>query len=452
MASPRILVVDDKASARALVRRVLEPEGYEVLEAGGVAEAISVQAAGALDVVLTDLRMPDADGICGIRQLRAVDPELPIVMLTAYATVDTALEAMKSGAFDYLQKPIDPAQLTYAIDRALGHKRLLDENRRLREKLTGVRSETRLITRAPAMIELLALTERVAQTDLTVLVEGESGTGKELVARRVHLLSRRSAQVFLSINCSAIPENLLESELFGYEQGAFSGAEQARPGFFAEAEGGTLMLDEIGDMSTALQPKLLRVLQEAEFYPVGRRSPRRCDVRIICCTHRNLPELVEEGGFREDLYYRIDHARLRIPPLRERLEDIPILAKHFLAAARQSFDTAAVRIGAAAMEQLVAYHWPGNVRQLSAVIERACLTAAAAELGPDDLPPEVRGGAGTPAQTGELDYRRAREAFEAAYLERLMTASNGQVAEAAKRSNLHRATLYEKLTRHGIKT
>ncbi|MCK6544777.1 sigma-54 dependent transcriptional regulator [Myxococcota bacterium] len=461
--APTILVIDDKDSARALVRRILEPAGYRVLEAPGVVEAQDVQSREHLDMVLSDLRMNDIDGIEGMSRLRAVDPELPVIIITAYASVDTALEAMKTGAFDYLSKPIEPEALKYSVERAIAHRRLVDENKKLREKLSGTRQESRFIARAKVMVDLLRLVERVAPTDLPVLIEGDSGAGKELIARRVHALSKRAHKRFLSINCSAIPETLLESELFGYEKAAFSGATTARPGFFAEADGGTLMLDEIGDMSLGLQPKLLRVLQEGEYYPLGERAPRRCDVRIICATNRDLVHMVEEGTFREDLYYRIDRARLRIPPLRERPEDIAPLAEYYLEQSKDRFATEATRISPDAMRALLAYKWRGNVRELAAVIERSCLAARGPVIEVDDLPPEITAtpsavdhgasaGSSEPPSLESLDYRAAREAFEARYLAQLMEAAEGNVAKAAKIANIHRATLYEKLTRHGIAT
>lgn len=452
-----ILVIDDKDSARALVRRILEPAGYRVFEAESVALGQEVQARERLDMVLSDLRMADVDGIEGMVRLRAVDPELPVVIITGFASVESALSAMKSGAFDYLSKPLDPDALKYAVERAIAHRRLLEENRHLREKLSGARPEARFIARSKVMVDLLRLVERVAVTDLPVLIEGDSGSGKELFARRVHSLSRRAKEKFLSINCSAIPEALLESELFGFEKAAFSGATVARPGFFAEADRGTLMLDEIGDMSLGLQPKLLRVLQEGEYYPLGERAPRRCDVRIICATNRDLAQMVEEGTFREDLYYRIDRARIRIPPLRERVEDIAPLAEYYLEQSRSRFGAEASRISPDAMRALLGYRWRGNVRELAAVIERACLAARGPVIEVGDLPPELTSPTATrpgaapgaaPVALEDLDYRTARDVFEARYLEQLMAAAQGNVARAAKIANLHRATLYEKLTRH----
>ncbi|MFZ4579846.1 MAG: sigma-54-dependent transcriptional regulator, partial [Myxococcota bacterium] len=337
MKKPTILFIDDQKSARDLFSRQLDPERFRPLTAPGVLAAEELIRQEAPDVIVTDLRMPDIDGLDGLERFHTLDPELPVILITAFGTVETAVEAMKRGAFDYVRKPFDTGELEIVIDRALGHRNLLRENARLRSEVARKSASDDIICRAPAMMSVMDLAARVAPSDFSVLILGESGTGKDLFAKRIHQLSNRASAPFVSLNCSAIPEHLLESELFGHEKGAFSGATNARAGFFAEADGGTLFLDEIGDMSPNLQPKLLRVLQNGEYYRVGSRRLTKTDVRLVCASNRRIEELVEKGQFRQDLYYRINTVRIALPPLRQRTEDIPLLVEHFLQKLRKTF-------------------------------------------------------------------------------------------------------------------
>ena len=452
MKRPNILFIDDQQSARDLFMRLLDPHKYKPIVAPGVAAAEEYLRHETADCVVTDLRMPDIDGLEGLERLHATDPDLPVVLITAFGTVETAVEAMKRGAFDYLRKPFDPDELEIVIDRAIAHRQLLRENQRLRSEVARRAASEDIICAAPAMAAVMDLVARVAPSDFSVLMLGESGTGKDVFAKRIHQLSERSSQSFVSINCSAIPEHLLESELFGHEKGAFSGATQAREGFFAEADGGTLFLDEIGDMSLALQPKLLRVLQNGEYYRVGSRRLAKTDVRLVCASNRAIEDLVEHGQFRQDLYYRINTVRIDLPPLRERVEDIPSLIEHFLRRLAAHHPRMPNAVSAQAMQLLLEYGWPGNVRELEHVIERASLVCDGEEIRPESLPRELRGRGGGAYAPGPVDkpYKDARRAFEYGYFVQLLDRAGHNVQKAAELAGLHRSTLYEKLAALGV--
>ncbi len=375
----RILVVDDQESARSMLGRYLTAFGYEPRLADSVSAAMATVARERVDLVITDLRMPGLDGLEGLRQLRAFDAGLPTIMLTAHATVETAVQAMKLGAFEYLRKPFEPEELEIVVARALEHRRLVEENQKLKAEVSSRYRLENIIGRAPSMQRLFELVRKVASVDVPVLVSGESGTGKDLVARAIHGLGTRAAATFLSINCAAVPENLLESELFGHERGAFSGAERARLGYFREADGGTLFLDEIGDMSLGQQAKLLRVLESGELIPVGAERPVHVDVRVIAATNQDLEEMARTQRFRRDLLFRIDTVHIRLPPLRERREDIVVLVAHFLEHAPVRPGGSVPRLGKTAMRKLLDYGWPGNVRELEHAIEHAVLVAERTE-------------------------------------------------------------------------
>ena len=441
---PRVFVIDDLEAARQMMDRALS-RSFQVETYASVAEALAAAEAQPPDVIVTDLRMPGIDGLAGLRLFRDKGVDAPVIVVTAYAAVETAVEAMKAGAFEYLRKPVDPEALELLIARAAEHSGLRRENARLHRELAGTRSILGVVGRSPPMQALVELLERIAPTDVPLLIEGESGTGKDLVARAVHAMSRRAARPFVSLNMSAIPETLAESELFGYERGAFSGATMARRGFFAEAEGGTFFLDEIGAMAASLQPKLLRVLQDGEYVPVGSRRMCKADVRIVAATNDDLKARVAEGKFREDLYYRIHVMPVRLPPLRERREDIPLLVEHFVRKNAQRLGRPALAPGPEVLRALLDYRWPGNVRELEHSIERALLLAQGEVLRLEDLPPEVR--APEPEESG---YRRERDQWERHYLEALLREAGGSVARAAELAGLHRSTLYEKLSRHQL--
>jgi two-component system response regulator HydG len=446
---PRVMVIDDLDSARQMVKRSIG-RSFEILDFASVAEALPALDRAEFDCIVTDLRMPGIDGLEGLRRFKQKVPGVPVVIMTAFATVETAIEAMKAGALDYLKKPFEPDELELVVTRAVEHGRLRRENARLRDALGGAFSVKGMVGESAAVKELLRVTERIAPSDVPVLIEGESGTGKDLLARAIHGLSRRAAGPYLALNMSAIPENLAESELFGHEKGAFTGADQPRAGFFAEAEGGTLFLDEIGLLPPLLQPKLLRVLQDGEYIPVGSRKPRRADVRVVCATNEDLKKSVAEGKFREDLYYRIRVVPLRLPPLRERKEDIPLLVDHLVRKQALRLGRPPLVPDADAMRALLDHDWPGNIRELEHALERALLLASGEALVPADFPPEIAARPRPETETGEGRYRRARDAWERKYLEDLLREAGGSVGKAAELAGLHRSTLYEKLARYGL--
>ncbi len=442
---PRVAVIDDLEPARQMLSRVLSP-AFEVGCHASVAEALASFELESPDVIVTDLRMPGIDGLQGLRLFRDKGIDAPVIVITAYASVETAVEAMKAGAFEYLRKPVDPEALELLVKRAAEHGGLRRENARLRRELQGARSVQGIVGRSPVMQQMIAVLERVAPTDVPVLIEGESGTGKDLVARAIHAMSRRAARPYVSLNMSAIPEQLAESELFGHEKGAFSGATVARHGFFAEAEGGTFFLDEIGALTQSLQPKLLRVLQDGDYIPVGSRHPRKADVRILCATNEDLKARVAEGTFREDLYYRIHVMPVRLPPLRSRREDIPSLVEHFVRKHALRLGRPPLSPSPEAMRALLDHRWPGNVRELENCIERALLLAKGEAIERADLPPEL---CATEEET-DGSYRRERDHWEQQYLAQLLREASGSVAKAAEIAGLHRSTLYEKLARYKL--
>jgi two-component system response regulator HydG len=451
-AKPKLMVIDDLDSARAMMKRTLA-RSYEVFDFASVMEALPAVERAEFDCIVTDLRMPGIDGLEGLRRFQQKVPGIPVILVTAFATVETAVEAMKAGAFDYLKKPFDPEELELLVGRAVEHARLVRDNQRLRTELKGGAGIHGIIGRSQSMKDLTSILQRIAPSDVPILIEGESGTGKDLLARAAHAMSSRAAGPYVALNMSAIPENLAEAELFGHEKGAFTGAEQAREGFFAEAEGGTLVLDELGLLTPALQPKLLRVLQDGEYIPVGSRKPRKASVRVVAATNEDLGRLVKEGKFREDLWFRLRVVPVRLPPLRERREDIPLLIEHFVQKHALRLARPPLQPDATALRALIDHRWPGNIRELEHAIERGLLLAQGSAITLADLPPEL---SATPAAEaaagGEAGgrYRAARDAWERRFFEDVLREAGGSVAKAAELSGIHRSTLYEKLTRYGL--
>jgi DNA-binding NtrC family response regulator len=444
----RLLIVDDEPMLVRAIARHFRGDAYLVRSAGTGAEALAVLAAEPVDVVLLDVRLPDLSGPEVLDVTRRQHPDVQVVMMTAHATIQTAVDAMRKGAYDFLTKPFEPPEaLVHAVERAAERKRLLDRNRFLEQRLDLTDDYYGIVGSAPAMRRLFALIEAVRHASSSVLVRGESGTGKELVARALHHGSPRRQKPFVAVNCSALPDALLESELFGHAKGAFTGADRPREGLFEAASGGTLLLDEIGDMPLALQVKLLRVLQEGEVRRIGETQSRKVDVRIIAATHVDLARAVADGRFREDLFYRLNVIALETPPLRERREDIPQLAYHFLRrhAARQKR-----RIDGFSPETLArfqAYGWPGNVRELENAVERAVvLTRGAvieADVLPDTLADPSRASAPPAGQLSAEPFQiakaRAVEAFEARYVREALERSAGNLSEAARLAGLDRS-------------
>jgi DNA-binding NtrC family response regulator len=370
-ARPHILLVDDDERLRNAAGKVLASEGYSVVSAASGQEALEVLRQEAVALVVSDLRLPDLDGIALLKQVRELLPEAEVVMITGYGSIEKAVEAMQLGAYDFLQKPLDSAALLKTVAKALEKQRLTSENRRLRNQLQQRRGIEALIGDSPQMEAVKQLIRQIAPTDINVLIQGESGTGKEIAADALHHLSGRRAHPFVKISCAAIPETLLESELFGHERGAFTGANAARPGKFELADGGTLLLDEIAEMTPQLQAKLLRVLQDGIFQRLGGSKEFQVNVRVLCATHADIPKAIGEGKFRHDLYYRINTVQIVLPPLRERREDIALLAGHFLSRFATVMGKDISAIAPAALDQLLAHTWSGNVRELEHVIQRA---------------------------------------------------------------------------------
>jgi two-component system NtrC family response regulator len=384
-----ILIVDDEKNYLLVLETLLAEVGYEVITCDNVRDALEITTSHDLDLVITDMRMPGADGMEFLAQLRGREPELPVIMMTAYATVEKAVEAMKRGAFDYITKPFKNEELILTIRKAIEMHRLKQENLLLSQELQERFKFDNIVGRSKVMRQMYEIVEKVAQTRASVLITGESGTGKELIARAIHFNSPRRAKPFISVNCSALPETLLESELFGHERGAFTGAVTQRKGRFELAHNGTLFLDEVADMSTALQVKLLRVLQEMKFERVGGTVTLEVDARLVAASNRDLKQEVGLGGFREDLYYRLKVVHIKVPPLRERRDDIPLLVHHFLRKVAHSNGLPVKGICHEALKYLYQYDWIGNVRELENVIERAVILCDGDEILPQDLPEEL---------------------------------------------------------------
>jgi two-component system response regulator HydG len=448
-----ILVVDDDAPAARLLAEVLTREGYQVTTALSVAEAVAALDGGArFDAALTDLRMPGASGFDLVRELKARDPEAIVLVLTAFGTAQAAGEAIAGGAYDFVSKPVDLNALRLALGRALERRRLEIENRALKVRAKDADPVGgRVVGNSPQMIDIMKQAARVAPTQATVLLTGETGTGKERVARMIHGYSTRTGKTFVAINCGALAEGLLESELFGHVKGAFTGAVTARSGMFREADGGTLFLDEIGDISPALQVRLLRAIQEREIVPVGAETAVPVDVRLIASTRRDLSAMVRAGSFREDLYYRLHVVTLMLPPLRERRQDLPALVEHFLLGQAARLGRGPIGIEPAAQAALLAYDWPGNVRELENVIERAVVLARHDVLSADDLPEEIRrgptnlsvpsSGAGQPSAPADAATMLSLDEVDRLHVLRVLEAVNGNREEAARILGISRRTL-----------
>ncbi len=445
----RIVIVDDEPRMAAVVAKALERDGHTCEQCGSAEAALATVEARGADVVVSDLRMPDMDGLELLRRLHAARPELPVILLTAHASVPSAVAAMRDGAFDYVAKPFDNDELRALVARALDLTRLASENRWLRQELGNRYAPDTMVAESPRSRELLALIRRVAPSRATVLVQGESGTGKELVARLLHFWSDRVARPFVAVNCKAFAEGVLESELFGHEKGAFTGAQAARAGCFERAESGTLFLDEIGDISGDFQAKLLRVLQESEVLRVGGSTPRRFDVRVIGATNRTLRDEVAAGRFREDLFFRLNVIPMQLAPLRERREDVLPLAERFLA--RFSGEAGrTLRFGADATAALQAHRWPGNVRELENAVERAVVLARDSEITPEDLLLEDASATGAPAPATDGTLQDCLDRAAATRIRAALAAAGRNRAAAAQALGIERTTLYRMMKRLGI--
>src|SRR5438552_364683 len=442
-----LLIADDDPGLRQSLERTLTREGYRVILASDGNAALERLQAGGVDLVLTDLKMPGLSGIELLRAVKAIASEVDVILLTAFGTVEEAVKAMKEGAYDFLTKPFQRAQLLRLIRQALERRDLIQQNRALQQRLDDLLQQGAVIGSSPAFRRMMTLLEQVAGSSATVLVQGESGTGKELVARTIHARSARSRGPFVAVNCAALPETLLESELFGYEKGAFTGAAGRKEGRFELADGGTLFLDEVSDLSPVTQPKILRVLQEGEFERLGGTKTLRVDVRIVAATNQELAQMVREKRFREDLYYRLNVITLIVPPLRERREDIHVLAQHFLRVYSAKNNRRLEGFTDDAIRRLEAYAWPGNVRELENVIERGVVLARGALMDVADLPEEIAGA--TPLPEGVLSVRIGTPLaeVEARLLEETLRATKGNKTLTAKLLGIDPRTASRKLER-----
>jgi DNA-binding NtrC family response regulator len=447
---PAILIVEDEAKMRRLLELDLGEEGFTTLSAGDAETGLKLLRENTVDLVVTDLKLPGMNGLDFLQAVKHQNAALPVIVMTAFGTVETAVEAMKAGASDYVLKPFSLAEMRMVIHKELDVHKLREENRSLREALGKRYAHPNVVARSPKMQEVLATLERVAPTNSTVLLGGESGVGKDLIARAIHEKSRRARGPFIKINSSAIPENLLESELFGYEKGAFTGANASKPGKFELADKGTLFLDEIGDVPPAIQVKLLRVLQEREFERLGGTRTIKVDVRLIAATNRDLRAALEEGTFREDLYYRLNVVPIDIAPLRDRKEDIPDLAGLFMERFCGGSGTPAKGIAPETVRILVNYHWPGNVRELQNIIERACALAKGDVIEPADIHLDTRPVRAGTSENHFLPEGMTLERWEDEMIHEALRRASGNKSQAARLLGLSRNALRYRLSKIGI--
>ena len=448
---PKILIVDDETTHLRMLETVLEAEDYETAKASDGQSAIKAVEEGFYDLVLMDIRMARMGGIEALEKIKTLNPEIPIIMMTAYSSVATAVQAMKSGAFDYLTKPLDIDELILLVRKALQHTRLEKENMFLKEQLGNRFDFSNIIGRSTAMQKMLETVALVAPTEATVLIQGESGTGKELVANAIHQNSPRNSQPLIKINCAALPETLLESELFGHEKGAYTGATGARKGRFQLAHKGTIFLDEIAEMPLALQPKILRVLQEREFEPIGSSKTIKVDTRIITATNRDLQDEIQAGRFREDLYYRINVVSITAPALRDRRDDIPLLADYFLKRFSDKNKKSINRFSPRAMDLLMRYDWPGNIRELENAVERAVIMTRGHSIAPEELPgnlrrPDVENEVEATGPPAQVSLKQAEKEI----ILNTLKETGGNRTHTAKILGISRRTLQLKLKEYGV--
>jgi len=437
-----LLVVDDELIVRDSLDKWFREEGYDVTVADSAQDALTKMASGRFDLSLVDIKMPGTDGVELQRRMHEIDPDMLVIIMTGYASVETAVTALKNGAYDYVSKPFDPDDIAHTVHNALSHRRAQEENARLRETVASVVRPQEIVGQSVAMIRVFEAIQTVGPTDATVLIAGESGTGKELCARAIHAASPRHYNPLMVIHCGALTETLLESELFGHEKGAFTGAQYRKKGSFEVADGGTVFLDEIGDISLKTQTDLLRVLQEREITRVGSTHPIHVDFRCIAATNKNVQQLVDEGKFRPDLFYRLNVFQIELPPLRERKGDIPILAEHFIRKFSASMNKKITRVSPAAMGLLDRYHWPGNVRELENAIERAMVVAQEPEIREEDFALRL--------PVAEQSARKLED-IERAHILAILQECRGNQTLAAEVLDIDRVTLHNKLKKYGWK-
>jgi len=454
-----VLVVDDEELYRRALERILKRVGYEVVTARDASEAMGVVSSQPIELVLSDVKMPGINGLELVRQVHDFDPDLPCIVITGYGSPESSVDALRAGAFWYLEKPFEQGHLDVVrrlAEQAIEHGRLKHENRLLQRQLESRHQFGSIVGESHALRRVLETVERVSGADSTVLLTGESGTGKELIARAIHYNSPRSQRMMVTVNCGAIPEELLEAELFGHVRGAFTNAVSHREGRFALADGGSIFLDEIGDMSMNLQVKLLRVLQERSFEPVGSSKPQSVDVRVIAATNQHLPGLIAQKQFREDLFYRLNVIPIEVPPLRERREDVPALVHHFIATHAERSGMSVKGISPEAVEALCRHPWPGNVRELENLVERMVILRREGEIGFEDLPADYRDAVAQPTPGGPtltpdgMNLRAELDGIEATLIQAALERTGWNKNQAAQLLQVNRTTLLEKIKKHGI--
>jgi two-component system, NtrC family, response regulator AtoC len=441
-----ILIVDDELSVRDSLSKWFKEDGYRVGAAENANRALSLMNEGPWDVILLDIKMPGMDGLELQKRLKEIDKTASIIMVTAFAAVDSAVQALKEGAFDYITKPVDPEHLSHLVQNALRTKKLSDENWRLRQQMSELSGIGEIVGESPQMKKVVDLAKTVAQTDTTAMIRGESGTGKELVARTIHANSSRKYFPIITVNCGAVPETLLESELFGHEKGAFTGAQYRRKGKFEMADGGSIFLDEIGTISQKMQVQLLRVIETKQFTRVGGNELISSDFRVICATNRDLEAAIADGSFREDLYYRLNVFTIFIPPLRERRVDIPPLVNHFVQKYATLMNKPAISIDPEAMDLLIRNKWPGNVRELENVIERAMVLAKPPAIKPEDLPFQLSQLEDSGSQRDDL-----MTSVERVHISKVLEKNGWNITRSAEALGIDRVTLYSKISKYGLK-
>ncbi len=456
MAEKRVLIVDDEENMRHMLQVMLQKAGYVAQVAADGLEGLEQMAEKDFDFVLCDVRMPQMDGMAFLEKSRQMRPDQTVIMMSAYGTMDSALEAIKIGAYDYISKPFKQDEVLLTLKKAEERERLKKENVVLQNRLKKIEQKYsfgNIIARSEAMAQVFDLVEKVAKHKTTVLVTGESGTGKDLIAKTIHSNGNRVSVPMVSINCGGIPENLLESELFGYKKGAFTDAVKDKPGLFEEADGGTIFLDEIGELPLSLQVKLLRVLQEEEISPLGATTSKKIDVRVIAATSKDLQQEVNAGRFREDLFYRINVMKIHLPPLRERRGDIPLLVGYFIHHFNQKLEKEIEGLSSQAMPILMAYSWPGNVRELENVIERAVLLGKGRWITPDDLPQSITSGQPSPSSIAPehtLSIKKASKTLERDLIRRALELTEGNRSKAARILEISRPILISKIKEYGL--
>lgn len=449
---PRILLIDDEEGLCRMLEAVLGDEGYEVRAYNRPVAAVEAFNAGRYDLVVTDIKMPEMNGIEVLQKIKEKDPAIPVIVITAYATVDMSISAMRKGAYDMVTKPFEPDELIFRVKNALRLNSLTNENQSLREELEGRFRFDKIIGTSEKLHAVLDKVEKLAGRDTSILITGESGTGKELIAQAIHYNSPRKERRFVAINCGALPESVLESELFGYKKGSFTGAVEDKEGLLKAADGGTLFLDEVGNLPMNVQKTLLRFLQEQEFRRIGDTRPTQVDVRILSATNADLKEAVKAGTFREDLYYRLNVVNIHLPPLRERKPDIALLADHFIREQNERFATQIKGLSPEALEVATDFSWPGNIRQLRNALEGALAMESGEYITLPTLAQFIEVDETAPRERGtEEDYSSALAQFEISYLEELLRKAQGNVEEAARLAGMNMATIYRKLKKYNIR-